>query len=337
MKYKDAGVDLQLAKDIKVDIKRIASNTLNERVVCGVGSFGAAYDIGQNYILVSSTDSVGTKTLVARLMNEYRGVGEDIVNHCVNDILCQGAEPLFFLDYIASSQIEKNVVIQLVEGIAEACKKVGISLVGGELAEMPDIYQPDEYDLVGFIVGRVDKRKMIDGSKIKPGDIIVGLPSSGLHTNGFSLARKIVFGLEKMKVEDWVEELGATVGKELLKTHRCYHKIISSLLKEIEVRGIVHITGGGFEGNIPRILPNGVRAILDTKSWQPPPVFKWLKRIGKIDTEEMYATFNMGIGMLLIVPPTNLIELEEEFKKLNEDYCLIGEIVEGEKGVELVK
>lgn len=337
MRYKDAGVDLRLAKNIKLDIKKIASQTLNQRVLCGIGSFGAVYDLGHNHILVSSTDSVGTKTLIATLVNEHRSIGEDIVNHCVNDILCQGAEPLFFMDYIASSKIIRDTVIQLVEGISEACKKVEIPLIGGELAEMPDVYQSGEYDLVGFIVGKVDRHILIDGSKIKPGDILIGLPSSGLHTNGYSLVRKVVFELGKLKVNDWVEEIGTTVGEELLKTHRCYHSIVTFLLREIEIHGIVHITGGGFQGNIPRILPEGLRAVVDTKSWNPLPVFRWLKRIGEIDTEEMYNTFNMGVGMILIVSPPYLEPLKDRFTKLNENYYLIGKIIEGRRGVDLVK
>lgn len=337
MRYEDAGVNLQTAKEIKADIKRVASSTLNEKVTCGVGSFGAIYDLDQNHILVSSTDSVGTKIVIARMVNEHRSIGEDIVNHCVNDILCQGAEPLFFMDYIASSKLQKEVVIQLVEGIADACKEVGIPLVGGETAEMPGVYRPGEYDLVGFIIGRTNRKNVIDGSHVKPGDIFIGLPSTGLHTNGYSLARKIVFELMEMKVDDCIAEIGTTVGEELLKVHRCYYGLVSSLLKRLPLHGIVHITGGGFEGNIPRVLPEGLKAIVDTRSWDPLPVFNWLRRMGRVGLEEMYATFNMGIGMVLIVSPRNLGELEETFRELNENYFRIGKIVEGRRGVELVR
>jgi len=337
MKYRDAGVDIQAAREIKAEIKRVARRTLNEKVLWSIGAFGAGYELNDGPILVSSTDSVGTKILIARMINEHHSIGEDIVNHCVNDILCQGAEPLFFMDYIAGSSLVKGIVMELVEGVANACKKVGIPLVGGETAELPDVYQPGEYDLVGFIVGSVDKKRVVDGSQIKSGDTLIGLRSTGLHTNGYSLARKVVFELAGMSVYDRVEEVGTTVAQEFLKIHRCYHKTVQSLLKKIRLHAIVHITGGSFEENIPRVLPQGLRAIVDTKSWEPLPVFNWLRRVGEISWEEMYSTFNMGIGMILIVSPEDVAELKEELRRLDEDYSPIGRITEGARGVELIR
>ena len=337
MRYRDAGVDRELGDEIKASIKTIVSKTVNERVVCGVGGFGAVYDMKKEGLLVSSADSVGTKTLIARLAGRHHTIGQDIVSHCVNDILCHGAEPLFFLDYIASSKLEKQIVLELVEGMAEACKEVRMVLIGGETAEMPDVYLPGEYDLVGFIVGSVPRERVIDGSRIKAGDVVIGLPSSGLHTNGYSLARRVVLDLAQMKVNDWVDDLGTTVGEALLKPHRCYFNLVSFFLKEIAIHGIVHITGGGFEGNVPRVLPEDVKVVLDTKSWEPLPVFRWLQQLGKIGWEEMYRTFNMGMGMLLIIPPEHCDRLIAQCEERQEMCRVVGKVVKGERGVQLVR
>jgi phosphoribosylformylglycinamidine cyclo-ligase len=337
MRYEDAGVNIRLAEDITEEIKRLAESTRNERVLVGVGGFGAAYAIGSDDILVSSTDSVGTKVLIAAMAHQHASIGEDIVNHCVNDILCQGAKPLFFMDYIAMSVLVKEVVIQLVEGMARACRTLGIPLAGGETAEMPDVYQPGGYDLAGFIVGKVKKKRLIDGSNIRDEDVLLGLPSSGLHTNGYSLVRRVVFEISGMSVDERVEELGATVGEALLKAHRSYYQPVAPLVESQCLHGIVHVTGGGFKANVGRLLPRGLRAIIDTRKWQPPPLFGWLQRIGRIDPGEMYSAFNMGIGMILVLSPSDLEKVQGELTRMKEDSYLIGKVVKGERGVELVK
>ena len=337
MRYEDAGVNIRLAESITENIKKIAGRTRNDRVVLGIGAFGAGYSFGVDDILVSSTDSVGTKVLIAAMANQHSGIGEDIVNHCVNDILCQGAEPLFFMDYIASGALLKETIIQLVEGMAKACAALGIPLAGGETAEMPDVYQPGAYDLAGFIVGRVSRKRLIDGTRIREGDVLLGLPSSGLHTNGYSLVRKVVFELSGIRVDDWVEELGTTVGNALLKTHRCYYGPVSAVLKSFNIHGIVHITGGGFRSNIGRVLPKGLAAVVDTRGWQPPPLFGWLQRTGSIGSDEMYSTFNMGVGMILILSPEDLGGVKAELGALGEQPYWVGKIVKGEGGVELAR
>jgi phosphoribosylformylglycinamidine cyclo-ligase len=337
MRYKDAGVNVRLAEEITEEIKRLAESTRNEKVLVGVGGFGAAYAVGSDDILVSSTDSVGTKVLIAAMANQHTSIGEDIVNHCVNDILCQGAKPLFFMDYIAMSVLVKEVVIQLVQGMAKACRALGIPLAGGETAEMPDVYQPGGYDLAGFVVGKVRKKRLIDGSIIRDGDVLLGLPSSGLHTNGYSLARRAVFEISGLRVDERVEELGATVGEELLKAHRCYYRSVGPLVENQCLHGIAHVTGGGFQANVGRLLPKGLRAIIDTSTWQPPPLFSWLQRVGKIDPDEMYSTFNMGIGMVLVLSASDLEKVQGELTGMREDSYLIGKVVKGKRGVELVK
>ncbi len=337
MKYKDAGVDVELGESVTSDIKKIASATSNERVLRGVGSFGAVYRLDENQILVSSTDSVGTKTMIARLANEHRTIGEDIVNHCVNDILCQLATPLFFMDYIACGHLEKRLVTQLIEGIADACKAIGIPLVGGETAEMPGVYRAGEYDLVGFVVGRVGNEEISGEATPQEGDLLIGIPSNGFHTNGYSLVRKVVFERSGLNIGDWVDELDSTVGDALLKPHRCYYREVSRLIEKIDLHGIVHITGGGFQGNIPRVLPTGLEAVVDTRKWTPIPVFQWVQRLGEIELDEMYRTFNMGIGMVLIVRPTSLDVIEREFGELREEFHVIGELREGRRGVELIR
>jgi phosphoribosylformylglycinamidine cyclo-ligase len=329
--YASAGVDVELAGKIKNLIARQAKPALGSQVL-NFGSFGSMFQI-KGYdepVLVSSVDGVGTKIKIAALLNRNDAVGMDIVNHCVNDILCCGAEPLFFLDYIAMDKLVPQQVEATVTGIARACQKVGCSLIGGETAEMPGIYLQGSYDLVGFIVGMVEKRNIIDGSSIAPGDVILGLPSSGLHTNGYSLVRR-VFRIEDDPscLNNFYPELGKTLGEELLQVHHCYHPELKPVLPTI--KGLAHITGGGFEGNIPRILPEGLAAHLHKGSWNIPPVFKLIQEKGNIGEAEMYQVFNMGIGMTVVCSPQRVSELTAALPQAK----ILGEIVKVE-GKEIV-
>jgi len=297
-----AGVDIHLADKVKQTVAQQAQSTFRPEVL-GSGFFGSMFQL-KGYdkpVLVSSTDGVGTKLKIASLLGKNDTVGMDIVNHCVNDILCCGAEPLFFLDYIAVSRLVPKQIEDIISGIAQACREVGCSLIGGETAEMPGIYRQKSYDLVGFIVGVVEKRNIIDGSAIVPDDVILGLPSSGLHTNGYSLVRR-AFGVDSNPscLNKFYPELGKSLGEELLQVHRCYYPQLKPALPL--VKGIAHITGGGFTGNIPRILPQGLAARLDKDSWNIPPVFKLIQEKGDINIEEaeMYRVFNMGIGLAIV-------------------------------------
>ncbi|HHE04575.1 MAG TPA: phosphoribosylformylglycinamidine cyclo-ligase [candidate division WOR-3 bacterium] len=301
MLYKDSGVDTGKSNRAKNQIKNFAKKTFNKNVLSDVGLFAGAYKIPKeinNPILISSTDGIGTKVIVAHLMHRYKGLGADIVNHCVNDILSMGAYPIFFLDYFAANKINNKILIEFIEGVSEACIDNDCSLIGGETAEMPDVYPSGHFDIAGFIVGIVDKNAVITGEHIQPGDKVFGLYSSGLHTNGYSLARKIVF--EKMGLEPnaYIPEVSSTIGETLLVPHTSYLKDVYPMLNHI--KGIAHITGGGFKGNISRILPPNVNCIIDAKKWNVPPIFKLLQKWGDVPMEEMYKTFNMGIGMVLI-------------------------------------
>lgn len=303
--YAAAGVDTGVSARAKEQIKRLAASTYNSSVLSGVGFFGGLYEFkdGKEPVIVSHVDGVGTKLMLAVALDKHDTVGKDIVNHCVNDILTSGASPLFFLDYIAVGKMVPERIAAIAKGLSEACKDVGCVLIGGETAEMPGMYSGDDYDLAGFIVGVVEKSKIIMGKDVAAGDIILGLPSNGIHTNGYSLVRK-VFGTDKKTLNTYFPELGMTLGEELLKTHRCYYKEVKPLLPLL--KGIAHITGGGFVGNIPRVLPDGVAASIDSKSWTVPPIFKMLQKKGNIPADEMYEVFNMGIGMALIVSPDNV-------------------------------
>jgi len=298
--YQSSGVDVEMADEIKTAIGRQARTTFNTNAQ-SFGSFGSLYELDgyKKPVLVSSADGVGTKLKIASLMNKHDTVGGDIVNHCVNDILCSGAKPLFFLDYIAMSKLLPDQVVSVVSGMARACRAVGCSLIGGETAEMPGIYLTGTYDLVGFIVGVVEKGNIIDGTSINGGDLVLGLPASGLHTNGYSLVRKVFkTDEEPSKLYDFYPELGRTLGEELLQIHHCYYPELQPVLPFI--KGLAHITGGGFEGNISRILPQGTCGHLSKKSWQVPPIFNLIQRQGEIVEEEMYRVFNMGIGMTIV-------------------------------------
>ena len=302
-------------------IKQHVKKTLRSEVLAGPGLFGGLFELKgfRNAVLVSSVDGVGTKIKIAIALDRHDTIGIDIVNHSVNDIFTCGAEPLFFLDYIAMGKLVPPRVEAIVKGLSNACQQVGCALIGGETAEMPGLYAENDYDLAGFIIGAVEKENIIDGSKIAAGDILIGLPSSGLHTNGYSLARK-VFGDSAAALNKHYPELGKTIGEALLEPHICYYQRLKALLPFIS--GLAHITGGGFEGNVPRILPEGLTAVFDSKSWQVPPVFQLLQKEGGIEKEEMYRVFNMGIGMVVICSPDNVVKITEKLP----DARIIGKI-----------
>jgi phosphoribosylformylglycinamidine cyclo-ligase len=336
--YRDAGVDIDAKMRAIQRIRLIARATFKKGVLSDIGSFGGLYELAaagtfKNPVLVSSTDGVGTKLKIAFQTGNHRTVGIDLVNHCVNDILVQGAVPLFFLDYIALGKVQSDVMPEVVGGLARGCRDAGCALIGGETAEMPDFYRAGEYDLAGFIVGIVDKEQVIDGSRIAAGDILIGLPSSGLHTNGYSLARKIFFERRNLKPDSVVPELGRTVGDELMQVHRSYLPVLRGLLPSGSIYGMAHITGGGFTDNIPRILPRGVAARVDLGTWPVPPVFQYLQREGRIPDEEMLRTFNMGIGMILVVPLHREGEVTQHLDAVRERHYRIGEIVRGNRKV----
>jgi phosphoribosylformylglycinamidine cyclo-ligase len=337
--YKRAGVDIEAAEDSLVEIKRLAKSTFGPQVLKGIGAFCSFYapDLEgiEEPVLVSSVDSVGTKLKIAFALDRHDTVGEDLVNHCVNDILVHGAKPLFFLDYFATSKLEPEVLTQVVSGLSRGLKAVGCALVGGETAELPDFYSPREYDLAGFIVGVVSRKRIINGEGIKPGDRILGLASSGLHTNGFSLARKALLEVGGLRLSDHIPELTATLGEELLKVHRCYSKSVYPLLEKIKVKGMAHITGGGMEGNLDRILPDNCDAEIDTSAWEVPPIFTLIQRTGNVETGEMFRTFNMGIGLIAVVSDTDAPKLASALTKAGEKVCSLGKIVPGKGKVNL--
>jgi len=341
MKYADAGVDIALADAAKQRIRHHASRTFTPGVLGGIGGFGALFALDSKKwkepVLVSSADGVGTKLKVAMATGVHSTVGGDLVNHCINDILVQGAEPLFFLDYLAMGKLDPNVVEQLVDGMSRACRKAGCALIGGETAEMPGFYPPGEYDLAGFIVGAVDRKKVLTGKNVKPGDALIALPSAGLHTNGYSLARKLVFETAKLKPDNYVAEVGNKIGAELLKPHLCYAPALKNILQRGWVSALAHITGGGIPGNLPRVLPSGVRAEIDLGAWPVPPIFKYLAKLGKIESDELLRSFNMGVGMIVVVPPENVRLVEADLKRRREKFFRIGRIERGDSGKARVK
>ena len=335
--YKDAGVNIDLANQIVKEIKPLISKTSIPGVLSGIGGFGGLFSLaGQKYkepVLVSSTDGVGTKLKISFVLNKHNTVGIDLVAMSVNDIITCGAKPLFFLDYISISKLSKKVVVELIKGITEGCKKAGCALLGGETAEMPGFYPEGEYDLAGFAVGVVEKSKIIDGRKIKEGDSVIGISSNGLHSNGFSLVRKVLLEDEKYNLEKTIPSLKKTLGEELLTPTRIYVKPVLHLLKKYKILGIAHITGGGLLENIPRILPEGVSVKIDRESWSTPSVFSLIQKEGKISDEEMYRIFNMGIGMALIVKPDRTEQIINELKQLNFPSYIIGRVVKRETKV----
>jgi len=333
--YKEAGVDIDIADKAKDKIKSIVRKTFTKGVLCDIGKFGGFFRFNykdyKNPVLISSVDGVGTKLKIASLLKKYDTVGIDLVNHCVNDILVHGAKPLFFLDYIAMAKAEPNVVVDIVKGLTTACKLERCALIGGETAQMPDIYEEGDFDLVGLIVGVVEKNEIIDGRDIKIGDKIIGLPSNGLHTNGYTLVRKLFFEKKKYRVNDFIPELKTTLGRELLKPHKSYSKIIFKLIRKFTIKGIAHITGGGFLDNIPRILPKDVSVIIKKDTWRILPIFNLVRRLGNLDDLEMFRTFNMGIGMVLVVSDKESSKIISYLNKVDEKAYEIGEIV-GFKG-----
>jgi phosphoribosylformylglycinamidine cyclo-ligase len=333
--YKDAGVNIDAANAATERIKKLARSTFNINVMSEIGSFGgmfnAKFDDTREPVLVASCDGVGTKLKIAFAMNSHVSIGTDLVSACVGDILVQGARPLFFLDYIATGKLDPAVVVQIVEGIAAGCRDCDCALLGGETAEMPGMYAAGEYDIAGFIVGVVDRKRIINGSRITAGDVVLGLPSLGLHTNGYSLARKVFFDVAGYQVDTHLPELGCTVGEELLKPHKNYLTGLSRLIEhEGVIKGLAHITGGGLIENVPRILPRNVDAAIRANSWEVPPVFKLIQKLGNVPDEDMLRTFNMGIGMVVITSKGFAQFVNDQLSNSREKVYQLGEIVEGE-------
>ena len=340
--YKSAGVDIDAGNEAVDRIKDGVKSTFTSNVLTGIGSFGSLYDLKpildnyDNPVMVQSIDGVGTKTIVARKLGKFDTIGIDLLSAAANDILVMGARPLTFLDYIANDKLKPEIVEEIVSGMVKACRETGVSLVGGETAEMPDIYLPGEHDLVGIITGVVEKEKIITGENIKPGDVVLGLPSSGLHTNGYSFARKLFFEIGGYDVNDTIPELEKSVGLTLLEPHINYTNHVFSVLdKCIDVKGIAHITGGGLVENIPRILPDSCGVEIKKGSWPSLPVFDVMQSIGDVDEDEIYRTFNMGIGMVFIVNSVDVASVKNALKDLMEVYG-IGSVVSGEKRVSIL-
>ena len=330
--YKDSGVDIEAGEKLVDLIKPFAKKTFDENVLAGIGGFGSGYLIPQGFkepVLVSGTDGVGTKLKVAQMADVHDTVGIDLVAMCVNDILTVGARPLFFLDYFATGKLSVETAATVIKGIAKGCEIAGCALIGGETAEMPDFYDDGEYDLAGFVVGIVGKEKFITGEKIKAGDVILGLASSGIHSNGYSLVRKLFFEILKLKVDDFVEELNGKVYEILLTPTKIYVKPILKLPEEVEVKGIAHITGGGIPGNLVRILPKNVDAVVKKGTWEVLPIFKFIQEKGNVEENEMFKTFNMGIGLCLVVSKENVDKAKEILEREGETVYVIGEIREG--------
>jgi phosphoribosylformylglycinamidine cyclo-ligase len=339
MKYKDSGVDIDAGEQTVRRIKALARGTFTPGVMSEIGSFGGLFRLApgrfSDPVLVSSADGVGTKLKVAFLAGRHDTIGADLVNHCVNDILVQGASPLFFLDYLATGRLSPEIAEDVVSGIARGCRDTGCALLGGETAEMPGFYADGEYDLAGFIVGAVEAARVVDGRTLEPGHVLIGLPSDGLHTNGYSLARSIFFETLGLSVDSHSDELGETVGAALLRPHRSYLSQVRPLLDRGLVTGLAHITGGGIPGNLSRILPDGVAARVDPRRWTLPPIFALLQRAGDVPADEMFRAFNMGIGMVIACAPEHAGEVQALLAEQGESPRLIGEIVPGHQTVTL--
>jgi len=335
--YADAGVNIERANKTKKRIRYLAHKTFTRNVVSEIGGFGGMFSVDKakwiDPVLVSSVDGVGTKLKIAFEMKTHHTIGADLVNHCVNDIAVQGATPLFFMDYLATGKLEPEVAEKVVEGLAEACKHNGCALIGGETAEMPGFYPEGEYDLAGFIVGAVERERIINGKTVEVGDVILGLPSNGLHTNGYSLARKLLFEIAGYTPETYVNELKGKVGNELMRTHRSYWPVIKKLLAGECVAAMAHITGGGITENLPRVLPRGVAAVVELGSWPLPPIFEHMQKLGNVPKDEMLRTFNMGIGMLLVVPSKKFKKAQSVLERIGEKAYTVGRIVKGERKV----
>jgi len=329
IRYQDAGVSIDEADRTVSSVKKLARATFTRNVLTDIGSFGACYALSgwKKPVLISSADGVGTKLKVAFLASKHDTVGEDLVNHCVNDIAVQGAAPLFFLDYFAVGKLDAGVAATVISGIARGCRNNGCALIGGETAEMPGMYSDGEYDLAGFIVGAAEQRKVLTGRKIVDGDVLLGLPSTGLHTNGYSLARKLLFEVAGYGPDTFVPELQSTVAGELLKVHRSYLRPIRKLLSEGILKGAAHITGGGITDNTPRILPASAAIVIDSTSWPMPPIFELLRRLGNIPEDDWRRTFNLGIGMILVVAKKDRAKAEKILRRLGEPHFVIGGVV----------
>jgi phosphoribosylformylglycinamidine cyclo-ligase len=331
--YRDAGVDIDAKARALERLSGLVRATRTPQVLADLGAFGGLYapDLGslRSPVLVSSCDGVGTKLRVAFATGVHGTVGRDLVNHCVNDILVQGARPLFFLDYVATGRLDPDVLVEVVGGIARGCRETGCALLGGETAEMPGFYADGEYDVAGFVVGVVDRERIVDGRGIRPGDVLIGLGSAGLHTNGYSLARKILFEIAGLRVDSPLDPLGATVGQALLAEHRCYLQALARPLAAGLVRGMAHVTGGGLPGNLPRILPAGTAARVERGSWPVPALFDLLQRLGNVEQAEMERTFNMGLGLVLVAAGADAPRLQALLAEAGERSWRVGEIVAG--------
>jgi len=339
MDYKQAGVDIEAGNEVVRRIRALARRTFTPGVLSEIGSFGGLFRLDAagitDPVLVASADGVGTKLRIAFLTGIHRTVGIDLVNHCVNDILVQGAQPLFFLDYLATGRLNPDVAVEIVEGLSTGCRVNECALLGGETAEMPGFYGDGEYDVAGFIVGVVARDRLIDGRAIRAGDALIGLPSSGLHTNGYSLARRIAFDIAGLRVDTFVPELGATIGEALLEPHRSYLPVIKPLLPSGRIKGMAHITGGGITDNLPRILPEGTSAVIDRSRWDAPAIFPWLQRSGKVPDDDMLRTFNMGIGLIVACEDADADRVISDLAQAGEPAAVrIGRVVAGAHVVE---
>jgi phosphoribosylformylglycinamidine cyclo-ligase len=337
--YKDSGVDVHSGYETVKLIKDYVKRTYTKGVMSDIGGFGGMFAIDKDEyeepVLVSGTDGVGTKLMVAFMADKHDTIGEDAVAMCVNDVICQGAKPLFFLDYIATGKLEPKKAAGIVKGVSEGCIKAGCALIGGETAEMPGLYGNDEYDIAGFCVGIVDKKKIINGSEIIEGDILIGIPSSGIHSNGYSLVRKVFFSHKNYDINQYVDELGCTLGEELLTPTKIYPKLILDLISKFEIKGMSNITGGGFYENIPRMFPEGITADIDTANINVLPIFNLLQREGNIDIDEMYSTFNMGIGIVAAVGKDIAEDVLNYLKRSGETPVIIGRTVKREGGLKI--
>ncbi len=335
--YKDAGVDIDAQDRALEQVKKMVRNTYTDGVLSDQGAFGGLFRLPKGIkdpVIVASADGVGTKLKVAFAAKRHGTVGQDLVNHCINDILVQGARPLFFLDYLATGALDPDVVTDVIGGVAAACSDAGVALLGGETAEMPGFYGDGEYDLAGFIVGVVDRAAILDGSAVRKGDVLVGLPSTGLHTNGYSLARKVLLDDPGVGPDHVLSKLGCSVGDELLKIHRCYANPVRPLLDDGLVHAMAHITGGGLTDNVPRVLPDGLRAVVKVGSWDILPVFRVLAERGEVPEDDLWRTFNMGVGLVLIVAPKKLKKVMERLRGAGCPGFPMGNIIKGERGVE---
>ncbi|MBQ8126059.1 MAG: phosphoribosylformylglycinamidine cyclo-ligase [Kiritimatiellae bacterium] len=333
--YAQAGVNIDVKMGAVSSIKAMVAATKTANVLGGIGAFGGLHKVptGKDMILVASTDGVGTKLKVAAMMNKHDTVGQDIVNHCVNDILVQGAKPLFFMDYVGTSKVDPDQFKNVVAGLCKACRENRMALLGGETAEMPGLYPAGEYDLVGTIVGCVKRKDLITGKSIRAGDVILGFPSGGLQTNGFSLARRVIFDLDQHSWQDKLPGTNQTFGDALLAVHKSFLKPVAKLMeRKVKITGMAHITGGGFPDNLPRVLPKAVNAEIDRSSWEVPTIFKYIENRGKVDHDEMYRVFNMGIGFVVIIPKNQLTKATNILKAQHQPYSVIGVIRKG-KGV----